>query len=871
MSGMRTCSPAAPIGVGHDSGSTCSIGAVVGMVSPLRVLLSAAALVLALFGLAAALPRTAAALPDSRIYEQVSPADKDGNVILPNPDFSSGLTVSLGSEEGNAVEFASSGAVGHETNQGGLQENISRRIPGVGWVTTPADSRQVSSTFGFIHSPQYPSFYPNRSFSKVFFDSHSLPWTYEVAFSLEEPGSGNDTKLYLSENPFEPAIWVGKPTAKNPIPALGGAQGCSCVTSEPSLPLFNVEGVSPDGSTIYFTSSGTLLPEDEGPGSRSEHVSTGNLQGPSDSWGFYEWHDGTLNEAGTLPNGKLSPYGSVAASLAGVGRYVREEKVQEAERGDNQVSESGNDAFFVSPDPGTGGESAIPAELPQLYVRETLPSGEHKSVLVSRDEQLPDVKEENSEGTEGEYPAPAPAGVVPFARAQGLETGQYQEEDTYSFASPDGSHVFFASADKLTPSTPTQAEWELYLGEAYTGGTFELSVSVNKEAAQTTAPIPFGASTTQVQSALEALANVGAGNVTVEGGKYPGPPHSYTMHFLNEEPSLVDELAGLTGEAYNYLNNITPPNLYDFDVETEKLTYLPDVHGEIAASSQNGSRIMFVSGNSGERKLELWEEGGKIEKITNLDNLDVTPARASNNGNAWLFMAESSPGEALSQFNNGGRKQFYRYYVPTKELVCVSCAPRGVVTTAEPEANLDSYMRSIQPIRLMSADGTRVFFGTQTPLVGAAVNGQINVYEWENGNVYLISGGTAVVESRFLDSSETGGDVFFTTAQGLVPSEEAEETNVYDARIPRPGDNPPPNQTPCSGEVCLGPPSVPQLLTPAASAAFEGLGNIPPEAEEKPVTTKIKQTTKKAKKKVKKKKAKGKAKKKAKKSNRRGK
>ena len=39
-----------------------------------------------------------------------------------------------------------------------------------------------------------------------------------------------------------------------------------------------------------------------------------------------------------------------------------------------------------------------------------------------------------------------------------------------------------------------------------------------------------------------------------------------------------------------------------------------------------------------------------------------------------------------------------------------------------------------------------------------------------------------------------------------------------------------PTETPCSGEVCQGPPSVPQLLSPAASATFEGLGDIPPEA-----------------------------------------
>ena len=44
---------------------------------------------------------------------------------------------------------------------------------------------------------------------------------------------------------------------------------------------------------------------------------------------------------------------------------------------------------------------------------------------------------------------------------------------------------------------------------------------------------------------------------------------------------------------------------------------------------------------------------------------------------------------------------------------------------------------------MMSEDGTRVFFQSPDPLVGADVNGVPDVYEWENGHVYLISGGNA--------------------------------------------------------------------------------------------------------------------------------
>ena len=92
--------------------------------------------------------------------------------------------------------------------------------------------------------------------------------------------------------------------------------------------------------------------------------------------------------------------------------------------------------------------------------------------------------------------------------------------------------------------------------------------------------------------------------------------------------------------------------------------------------------------------------------------------------------------------------------------------------------------------------------------------------------MYLISSGTSSEESYYLDNSESGGDVFFNTAAGMVPGDRDEAYDVYDARIPRPGDNPPPAAVPCQGDVCQGPPSVPSLLGAPASATFTGLGNV---------------------------------------------
>jgi hypothetical protein len=110
--------------------------------------------------------------------------------------------------------------------------------------------------------------------------------------------------------------------------------------------------------------------------------------------------------------------------------------------------------------------------------------------------------------------------------------------------------------------------------------------------------------------------------------------------------------------------------------------------------------------------------------------------------------------------------------------------------------------------------------------------------------VYLISTGKSARNSYLLDSSENGNDVFFATAEGLVAGDTDGGFDVYDARVPRPGDSPPAAVVPCEGSVCQGPPSVPALVTASGTATFAGLGNAMSEPAKKPVVT-LKATSKK--------------------------
>ncbi len=95
----------------------------------------------------------------------------------------------------------------------------------------------------------------------------------------------------------------------------------------------------------------------------------------------------------------------------------------------------------------------------------------------------------------------------------------------------------------------------------------------------------------------------------------------------------------------------------------------------------------------------------------------------------------------------------------------------------------------------------------------------------------LISAGTSLDESAFLDASENGDDVFFLTAEKLVPQDVDTALDVYDAHVCT-------SKEPCfeevtsppacvSAEACRAAPAPqPSVFGAPASATFSGPGNL---------------------------------------------
>jgi hypothetical protein len=294
--------------------------------------------------------------------------------------------------------------------------------------------------------------------------------------------------------------------------------------------------------------------------------------------------------------------------------------------------------------------------------------------------------------------------------------------------------------------------------------------------------------------------------------------------------------------------------------------------------------VRYIATLSSEDELD-W--GGDSERSKTVGYLT---ARVSPNGRYFAFMSSRS----LTGYDNRDARsgkpdaEVYLYHAPedlaaeSGALVCASCDPTGarplgvevdaVKANGAPDlaaiaegpgfvygsgswvaANLPAgtalglYHESMYLSRLLSNSG-RLFFDSSDALVPQDVNGAEDVYEYEPGQaggctpsstlyhgvsagcVGLISSGTSAKESGLLDASESGEDVFFVTAEKLVPEDYDAALDVYDAHVcteAAPCASAPPPAPPCSTvDACrVAPSPQPPIFGSPSSATFSGAGD----------------------------------------------
>jgi hypothetical protein len=196
---------------------------------------------------------------------------------------------------------------------------------------------------------------------------------------------------------------------------------------------------------------------------------------------------------------------------------------------------------------------------------------------------------------------------------------------------------------------------------------------------------------------------------------------------------------------------------------------------------------------------------------------------------------EAAPGDCPAIGAVGGNSglaghcaEIYRFDATNSTVICVSCSPTG----AKPTSNAQFASRSslANPpggnTRPLSDDGSYAFFDTADSLLPRDTNETLDVYEWHDGTVGLISSGKDAGPSFFVGASADGANVFFGTHAQLTAQDTDSAGDLYDARIGG-GFSSTPTGVECEGDSCQNPPAPPSDATPG-SLTFSGVGNLEP-------------------------------------------
>jgi hypothetical protein len=400
--------------------------------------------------------------------------------------------------------------------------------------------------------------------------------------------------------------------------------------------------------------------------------------------------------------------------------------------------------------------------------------------------------------------------------------GGPSEEAARHVISADGSHIAFT------------ANGGLYV-------RIDGDQTVRIDEAQQGAPGPSGSGFFQGASADGSrMLFTDTNRLTAGSTAAPGEPDLYECELVEEEQSgkkvtkcqLRDLTVAKAGEHADVLS------VSELGSQDSSHVYFSAM-GVLASNTReyvdSEGRKVVEGAQSGKPNLYEWN-GRTVTFIAEGSALgEVSP------DGTWIAFSST---KSLTGYDNRGPSngepvvEFFLYSTASKELVCVSCNPDGEAPSGEPKFG-DGEQRYL-------SDGGRVFFETPDALVPSDTNGQVDVYEYEDGHVYLISTGTSPFESGFQGASENGNDVFFFSTQQLVPQDTEEEMHViYDARVDGglPAIASPPTCT--NADACRSAVSPqPSIYGTPSSQTFSGEGNVTPAAQASKVKKKAKSNKK---------------------------
>ena len=403
--------------------------------------------------------------------------------------------------------------------------------------------------------------------------------------------------------------------------------------------------------------------------------------------------------------------------------------------------------------------------------------------------------------------------------------------------SEDGSRLVFGMEERLSEAGNSYWRGGLYLRDVARGGAGEtVRLDLN-------------------ESGVPEARNTVFGGASADG----------SVLFFTDTAALTKG-SGTGGEVRQhvvgdlYVCEVTPAGSGPLGCVLKDLTPVPAVGlpggGESArvsrvlGVSRDGSCVYFVAdgvqaqgGVSGAENVYVAHDEGGVWSTSWIasspQELGFAAAVSSDGG--WFAFSSAS---SLTGYDNRDAKsglpdsEVYLYNAVAAKLACVSCdrtGARPVGSSVVPSASRVLF------------DSGRLFFGSGDALVPQDTNENVDVYEFEpagvgdcspssstfqasvGGCVGLMSSGVASGPSLFVEANGTGSDVFFTTAERLVPEDVDTAVDMYDAH--ECGSSCPSHAQgveECgSAAACRATPAVqPSFFGAPASATFTGAGNI---------------------------------------------
>jgi hypothetical protein len=251
-------------------------------------------------------------------------------------------------------------------------------------------------------------------------------------------------------------------------------------------------------------------------------------------------------------------------------------------------------------------------------------------------------------------------------------------------------------------------------------------------------------------------------------------------------------------------------DLYRYDVADNELTRVsigpPGVAANVPAAAQvyladDGSRVYFVAlgqlepghGTPGVPSVYAIDDQG-LRFVAKIAASDAWPSGNVSSSGIAEDVQVTPDGEhlllsttaVLTADDTDTQLDVYRYSADDGTTVRVSRGPAdgngAFAASAAQTIAFSGPPKGAMPHGI-SQDGRRLFFTTSEPLLPADINTTIDIYEWSDGSLGLVTSG-AGNKVQYYGASADGSTVFFTSHESLVSDDDDRgDQDLYAARV----------------------------------------------------------------------------------------